>query len=191
MDRKFLQIRSFTIIELIAVISIIGILVGIGIGLRQIGGISASEAATESTMVIVEQILNDFKKDRGYFPQSLEQGRLTTRMADDNNFDLLKDLSGKSTNKYIANITELKNKNILIEDSTSSEETYIFRDGFGNNFMYRCPGKFNISSYDLWSVGADQISDIDLNNKNDLGGNSEKLEEDEKNVNLDNIKNWE
>jgi len=203
--------RSFTLVELMCAMAVIAILAGLGVKGMQYANLIAAENATKAYMAKVSTFLENFKKKYGYYPQ--QSG------GDMNLIQPLRDASGTA---HLSSVEDLLAA--LIDDYTSEKNSDFFStsnarydsngdgntnnsddeevskvsftDGFGQNFYYKCPGEKNMSSYDLWSKGANGMSDVDGNDKEDNSTNNGGLTTDQRNggsddVNLDNITNWE
>lgn len=65
--------RGFTLIELIIVMSILGILAGIAIAQMQKAPLRAREAALRENLFTFRSCLDQFYADRGRYPESLEE----------------------------------------------------------------------------------------------------------------------
>jgi len=176
--------RAFTMIELMAAMAIIAILAGLGVKGMQFAQSIQAEAATKARMEKVKVILESFKKKCGYYPQQSSAG-------DINLFGVVSDISGKSNlqmtpdhvdpiiESLVDDYTSLINSGEFVvglssvdhdqDEPTAVEPTgrvkrvskIYFVDGLGQAFQYKCPGDRNVSSYDLWSEGADAGQNYD------------------------------
>jgi general secretion pathway protein G len=123
--------RGFTLIEIMAVVVIMGLLMGL-VGTAVIGQIA--EARAKTTRAQIEQLgaaLDFYQMDNGRYPTT-EQG--------------LQALIAQPT---IA--PEPNNYN----PSGYLRKKQIPKDGWGNAFHYEMPGTRNVDAFDLWSLGAD------------------------------------
>lgn len=133
--------RNFTLIELLAVIAIIGILAGIVISVSNLAGSQASISKCKSQLQQIEMALQQYKDDKGYFPVQDSK--------DDFAWDLLhsedspEDTSEQDSDPY------------LDPEQFEFDSDYNFIDPFGSPFQYRYPGTENPDSYDLRSYGPD------------------------------------
>jgi general secretion pathway protein G len=64
--------RGFTLIELLVVMAIIGILASIGIPMLLQTPIKAKEAALRENLFTFRSCLDQYKADKGHYPESLE-----------------------------------------------------------------------------------------------------------------------
>lgn len=132
---------GFTLIEILVVVTILGILAGLVIPRLLDRPDEARQTQTQVQIKQLEEALALFKLDNGFFP-STEQGleALVTEPT-----------TGKKPKRYPANGYIKK----------------IPKDPWGGNFVYVSPGEHG--SYDLSSYGKDEAeggsgSDADINN---------------------------
>lgn len=140
--------KNFTLIEILAVISIIGILAGLTIGVSTLVMRKSADTKTTAAIKYVEIALERFKTAHGYYPPSTNGGvdifKFVKNPADpSNDFNLSKLFDEKFRNSNTKSITV-----------SSTEYLYIV-DGYGNPMIYRCPGYYNKGKYDLGSAGKD------------------------------------
>jgi general secretion pathway protein G len=133
---KILKLRSFdqsgfTLIELMAVVVILGLLIGI-VGLNVVKRID--EAKVKSTKIQISQLssaLDAFKMDNGFYP-STEQGLEA----------LITEPSVGRTPKHYTQGGYLREKKVP-------------NDAWDNPYNFREPGVKNSDTFDLWSNGPD------------------------------------
>jgi len=65
--------RGFTLLEILAVISIVIVLIGLVIGLSGVVNEKGADARARKDLVSIQQIVDDYKFDRGDFPVVLRQ----------------------------------------------------------------------------------------------------------------------
>lgn len=125
--------RAFTLVEMLLVVTIIGILAALVI--PKIVGRSeqARQTAARADISGIKTALDAFEVDNGFYPKSLQ--------------DLVA-APGNAKNwrgPYLERVPQ---------------------DPWGNNYNYYFPGKRNVNSYDLLSVGADgkEGTDDDVGN---------------------------
>ncbi len=64
--------KGFTLIELIIVLSIIGLLVGLGLPQYKSASIKAREAVLKENLFILRKLLDQYAMDKGKYPSSLQ-----------------------------------------------------------------------------------------------------------------------
>jgi general secretion pathway protein G len=64
--------RGFTLIELIIVLSIIGLLVGLGMPTYRSARIKAEEAVLKENLFILRKLIDQYAQDKGKYPASLQ-----------------------------------------------------------------------------------------------------------------------
>ena len=129
--------RSFTLVELLVVMAIIGILSGLVIGGASFAARYVAETQTRTLLQKMVIALDQYEQDRGFFPQYSSPAPFKLAPAvGPNETGGVKD---SETNRY------------YLEGYTGG----VYRDAWDESFFYQCPGKMNPGSYDLWSMGRD------------------------------------
>ena len=179
-DRRYLC-RPFTLVEIVAVLAILGVLMGIGIGVYGLAMDKAKRAKTEVLIKKIEVTLENFKTKYGYYPQT------DAGAAKNYHFYLdFYNMQGKSgawgSDALSQEALSFFLKSIDYESmkSVSSAEFDghpIIVDAWGNPLYYQCPGKINTSSFDLSSTGpnGNAGSDPERLYKNTSDSNKYKL----------------
>ncbi len=143
--------RGFTLIEIMAVVLIIGLLSGIvGLAVFQ----QVDKGRVTATMVQIknlEGVLELYRMDSGRFPTS-EQGLAA----------LVTPPSSQSNSHSYPPGGYLKGGRVP-------------KDAWGQDYLYEAPGQHNRHFYDLWSLGADGAAggvgvDGDIGNWTESGG---------------------
>jgi general secretion pathway protein G len=119
--------QGFTLIEMLLVITIIGILAAIVVPKLVGRGEDAKKKATEAQIAAFKTALNTFEVDNGYFPKG-QNGML----------DLIQQPRDAQSwhGPYL-------------------DSDIVPKDQWGHDFVYVCPGKHNPSSFDISSAGPD------------------------------------
>ena len=150
--------RTFTLIELLAVIGIIAILAAITVGGLSFATTKADESKTISLMEEFETALEKYKADYGAYP--VFSGDVDFA---DSKWDYFTnksaELSPSKPNKlgkpYMEGI-----RNLPVDD----DGCQFFEDAFGNNFQYQYPNtdpSRNTTKYALWSLGKKKTDSSD------------------------------
>ena len=130
-DRRRIRRRGFTLLEIMAVVVIMGLLMGI-VGTAVFSQID--KARVNTTRAQIEQLeaaLTFYQMDNGRFPTT-EQGLLSL----------------------------IQQPTIAPEPRSYNPAGYLRKkqlpnDGWGNPYQYEMPGTNNTDGFDLWSLGAD------------------------------------
>ncbi len=161
--------RTFTMVELLAVMVLMLVVAGIGIGAYSYGMTKLKENRTRTTIAQVEGALESLKAKYGYYPATPTNGSGTT----DYRFylDLNVNHSGFSGSyktdepsgtavypqeymEHYRNVVDYEKLKKKAKRFGSSNYSVVV-DGWGQPLYYRCPGLHNPASYDLYSAGAD------------------------------------
>ena len=135
--------HPFTLVELLCVIIVIALLAAISVKVTQIAYRRADETKTKTVMEIIRTANEQYKAKNGYyFPNG--GSTYTEDGMDFHSIDLNADLLGESYETL---------RNIAGETGSNADKV---RDAWGNAIRYRNPGKFNTSSFDLYSIGRDK-----------------------------------
>ena len=141
------QKRFFTLIEILTVAAIIAILAGISVGAIALISNKNAEAKTQATIKALELALSQYKMDHGFIflPGGTVNLKKTIPLVIPK--DVPDDLKGTLL-KYLDQ--KLINSATVVDGNTR-----YFVDAWNHPLVYRFPGKFNMSSFDLGSVGPD------------------------------------
>jgi len=139
------QVAGFTMVELLAVITIIMILAGLVIGLTGYAGRKADLAKAQSNLEMIKHALSDYKLDYGTYPASAVGNRASSSTVLYNALWTTPLASGRPTGEK---------KPYLSATNFVSGTT--LKDPWGVTYQYIFPGLSNApSQYDLWSKGPD------------------------------------
>lgn len=128
--------RGFTMVELLAVITIIMILAGLVLGAAAWASRKGDLARCQGRMQLLKNALDEYKLDYGKVPQ----GSYTLLYTELFSKPLSSGRPGGERKPYISDTNFL---------NTSKQ----FVDPWGNYFRYQAPGARNKEAYDLWSFG--------------------------------------
>ena len=140
----------FTLIEILTVAAIIAILAGISVGVIGLISNKNAEAKTQATIKALELAMGQFKADNGHIfvpagyniaSPAPTKFTLPKTLPADLKGTLFKYLDQKLLNSATATVP-------------GGTDLY-FVDGWGRPLIYRIPGRFNKTGFDLGSVGPD------------------------------------
>ncbi|OVE81304.1 hypothetical protein BVY04_03500 [bacterium M21] len=135
-DSNHLQQR-FSLIELIIVMSIIGILAGFSIAGAMLVRKKAREGNARTQLHMIVTALTEYQAEYGFYPES---GAYPIPVS------IISSLVDENDVPYLDMTSD------IFADSLG--QTYLV-DSFGNSFYYQSPGTMNDKSIDIWSAGAD------------------------------------
>ena len=145
--------KAFTLVEILAVISIIAILAGMTVGVSSLVMRKSADTKTRAAMKNVEIALERFREANGYYPPS-RGGTISI-------FWFEKAPDANSSADALSKLFDEKFRSantcpITISDSSSVDRPSLYVvDAYGRPLVYRCPGYFNKGKYDLGSLGKD------------------------------------
>lgn len=139
----------FTLIEILTVAAIIAILAGISVGVIGLINNKNAEAKTQATIKALELALGQFKADNGHI--FIPSGYNISAPAP------VKLIIPKNipTGSLDGSLYKYLEQNLLKSASIEEGGNRYFVDGWGRPLIFRIPGKFNKTGFDLGSVGPD------------------------------------
>jgi len=144
--------EAFTLIELLAVISIIAILAALVVGTSHYAWLKAATSRAHTEIAAMENALENYKSDYGAYPTSTPSrssgvGKPPGNIEFSNSGSLYTALAGGTKVYYNFPAGEIR---------TNNGVPYIY-DPFGNPYNYFCspgsPDQTNQATFDLWSYG--------------------------------------
>ena len=145
MKNRIARVQGFTLIEIMAVVIIIGLLTGI-VGTAIFQRVDQGKVTAASAQISnLESVLELYRMDNGRFPSS-EQGLEA----------LVNEPAGEPTARNFPPGGYLRRGKLPV-------------DPWGGQYHYEAPGQHNPHSFDLWSNGSDGVTggegtDADLGN---------------------------
>ena len=156
----------FTLIEILTVAAIIAILAGISVGVIGLISNKNAEAQTQATIKALELAMGQYKAEFGHPFFQYNQVNTIVRLdipspfAKTDSHGLKKyfkqdaDHPERQTYKTsLLKFLDMKMVNMSVKEE--SDDIAYFVDGWGRPLIFRIPGKFNKTGFDLGSVGPD------------------------------------
>ena len=160
--------RTFTLVEILVVVAIIGILAGMALGLTAYVSEKTARTSTQTTIKLVELALENFKSKYGAYPVLDSSGKPTILYLENIYFgdssykntlwgcfnDVTADTATSAADTTASKRTA-KIRGIRIQWDTGKNQ-YQVQDGWRQPLIYVYPGVVNTGSYDLISLGKDR-----------------------------------
>ncbi len=182
--------KGFTLIELVAVITIIVILGAISVGGMAFVNQARSKKEAEVTIALLSKAMEDYKLDMGKYPGLDEDSPLNGDISDEiydalfyEGYRYAEDESswveGDATKIYLPQLDPRNRKQTLVESTLADtpDSGLKIRDPWGRPYRYRKGDNSENPDFDLWSMGEDGKTNP-----------SDPTRQDE--VNVDDIRNF-
>lgn len=140
--------HSFTMIELITVVAIIAVLAGIAVGVTNLVLNKSAEAKTEATIKALEIALNMYKDKFGHYPAI----SITPNALSIEDFTILEP---SRSAEFEVSLWKFLDQKLINSATVANGNTRYFKDGWDRPLLYRSPGHYNKTTFDLGSVGPD------------------------------------
>jgi general secretion pathway protein G len=151
---------GFTLVELLAVITIVTMLAALVVGGASFAMRKASVARCYAQMEVIKNALSDYRIDKGRYPQaSVERDREKSVLYD----PLVKEPVDAGRKPYLVGADFVQHW----PKRTTSSDPMKLVDPWGNYYRYRSPGVENQTSFDLWSYGPNGQDDSNNPDKSD------------------------
>lgn len=153
--------KRFTLVEVLAVVFLIGILTAIGFGMYSYAMNSAKDKATRSLFARLGAAIESCNTKFGYIPTSTTSTTpafdvITVKVVDGEITEL--GFGGRTFKKSVANDQDYLKEFLRVVDAEALKKSIKsgqLEDSWGGVIYYAYPGKFNKTAYDLYSAGAD------------------------------------
>lgn len=145
---------NFTLIEILAVITIISILAVIGFGSFSYANTAARESATRSIIKQLETALETARSELGYYPSTSGSWH-AIEIKKDNNGKILISFSGSAPSKqdrFSKIFSRVADTELLYRHVNSDDKLC---DAWGGVIYYRHKGSINAASFDIITPGND------------------------------------
>ncbi len=154
--------NPFTLVELLTTITILAVLAGIALGVTKLVFTKAHESKNRAVIKMIEIALEQYKTKYGYYPNSATNANpfvmdIVKLDSSATGGEILKNNMWQFFDENFKNShTKTGQVYVKLTDGTGKQMTctYVI-DAKGNPLIYRCPGLFNTSSFDLGSAGED------------------------------------
>ena len=172
-EQKRVRRSSFTLVELLTVVAIIGMLLGLGFGGYTYAMQRSRISQTEALIQRISAALEANKAKFGFYPQTMDKGKDyrfmleldvdPTKYKTYERYEQVKnDKNIKGNYQYPEEYLEAWRKNgdfenLVQQAKTLDSDVLYVLDAWGNPLFYRCPGKRNPQSFDLISAGPDGL----------------------------------
>ncbi len=179
-------LAAFTLVELMAVITIIVILAGLVVG--GLGYVSEKQASSKAKVQIalLSKAIEEYKLDMGKYPgidpDSRADGKISSQLYDklfyeglefsDNPSRTDTPTDPKATKIYLADLDPRTTKQGWVATNTTAKAGEPILDPWGNQYLYRKGKSAMNPDFDLWSAGkdgktkttntADDLSSVDM-----------------------------
>lgn len=152
--------RNFTLIEVLAVVGIIGVLALLGFGTYTFAMNSAKESSSRALIKRVEAALENCRTRFGYYPASGNYERIGVDLSSDGLVENVYFGGTASSNALPSTTSNNMLKEFLrVVDEESfkkyAEVSGYLEDAFGGAVYYKYPGNINKTGFDLIAPGAD------------------------------------
>ncbi len=139
--------KNYTLVEILTVAVIIAILLAGVVGLFALVKSKNADRTTQITIKLMETAFEKYREKTGAYPAE-KAGSYRLEFPMDSSDDIWKCISDVTLNGN--NVSGIRGVRTRIDGSV-----IVILDGWDNDLLYRSPGEFNKSTYDLGSRGAD------------------------------------
>lgn len=152
--------KRFTLVEVLAVVFLIGILTAIGFGMYSYAMNSAKDKATRSLFARLGAAIESCNTKFGYIPTSSTVRAFNAiSVTVDGSGEITElDFGGRTFKKSVTNDQDYLKEFLRVIDAETlkrSVKSGQLEDSWGGVIYYAYPGKFNKTGYDLYSAGPD------------------------------------
>lgn len=152
--------KRFTLVEVLAVVFLIGILTAIGFGMYSYAMNSAKDKATRSLFARLGAAIESCNTKFGYIPTSstVKEFNAISVTVDGSGEITELDFGGRTFKKSVTNDQNYLKEFLRVIDAETlkrSVKSGQLEDSWGGVIYYAYPGKFNKTGYDLYSAGPD------------------------------------
>lgn len=170
-------LRGFTLVELLAVVLIILVLAGVSLLTMRYVSMRMKVAQTQALIAKLEDGIENFKLDNGFYPTTTVYRISQLRTYERTNCWMLYDQLAGGNRKYVkfgpgelqatdrlTNIVDAWKNPIYYYRPTGNVAYTVFTNNnikaYTSNLNYAVGGLVNVSTYDLFSCGADQMTHV-------------------------------
>jgi Tfp pilus assembly protein PilE len=160
--------HPFTLVELLCVVIVIALLAAISLKATQLAYRHSDETKTKTIMEIFRVANEQYKAKKGYYLPSGDKSTSFTVSAEKAKTDYCR-IKLSDISEFLGDAYEVCNSAPVQpgKDKDSSGNLIVpdgyLRDAWGNELRYRCPGRYNEGTYDLYSIGRDGETNLSSN----------------------------
>lgn len=149
--------KRFTLVEVLAVVFLIGLLTAIGFGMYSYAMNAAKEKATRSLFARLEAAIESCNTKFGYIPTSTATKKFNTISVTVSSGEITElNFGGRTFKSSVTSDQDYLKEFLRVVDAETlkkSVKSGTLEDSWGETIYYAYPGKFNATSYDLYSAG--------------------------------------
>lgn len=146
--KRRVQKHHFSLIELLTVCGILLILAGIGVGVYSLVHRKMQDSRCQAMIAKMSMALENYKAKTGYYIQAVSATAL-----------YIDSYATGAPTPNLNNFIDIPQGEIGGTNGGFSGNRGAWKDPWGNEFRYQCPGSHNRMTFDLYSRGEDKFVD--------------------------------
>jgi len=149
--------KRFTLVEVLAVVFLIGLLTAIGFGMYSYAMNAAKDKATRSLFARLEAAIESCNTKFGYIPTGTATKKFNTISVTVSSGEITElNFGGRTFKSSVTSDQDYLKEFLRVVDAETlkkNAKSGTLEDSWGGAIYYAYPGKFNATSYDLYSAG--------------------------------------